>query len=80
MPDWIGDQMAGVGPEATRVFGRNAQIPVVRRWLGYMNQRQEVLLPDDPLVRVQESRRRTLASDVILRLLGVRCLKQPALI
>jgi hypothetical protein len=23
----------------------------------YMNQRQEVLLPDDPLVRVQESRR-----------------------
>jgi hypothetical protein len=24
MPDWIGDQMAGVGPEATRVFGRNA--------------------------------------------------------
>jgi hypothetical protein len=22
MPDWIGDQMAGVGPEATRVFGR----------------------------------------------------------
>jgi hypothetical protein len=25
MPDWIGDQMAGVGPEATRVFGRNAQ-------------------------------------------------------
>jgi hypothetical protein len=26
MPDWVGDQMAGVGPEATRVFGRNAQI------------------------------------------------------
>src|ERR1700689_2080738 len=26
MPDWIGDQIAGVGPEATRVFGRNAQI------------------------------------------------------
>ena len=22
MPDWIGDQMAGVGPEATRDFGR----------------------------------------------------------
>jgi hypothetical protein len=46
---------------------------------GYMNQRQEVALPDDPLVRVQESRG-TLATDVILRLLGVRCLKQPALI
>jgi hypothetical protein len=30
MPDWIGDRWAGVGPEATRVFGRNAQIPVVR--------------------------------------------------
>jgi hypothetical protein len=30
MPDWIGDQIAGVGPEATRVFGRNAQIPVIR--------------------------------------------------
>ena len=26
MPDWIGDQMAGVGPEATRVFGRNATL------------------------------------------------------
>jgi hypothetical protein len=26
MPDWIGDQMAGAGPEATRVLGRNAQI------------------------------------------------------
>ena len=26
MPDWIGEQMAEVGPEATRVFGRNAQI------------------------------------------------------
>jgi hypothetical protein len=23
MPDWIGDQMAGVRPDATRVFGRN---------------------------------------------------------
>jgi hypothetical protein len=22
MPDWIGDQMAGVRPDATRVFGR----------------------------------------------------------
>ena len=31
MPDWIGDQMAGVRPEATRVFGRNAQIAVIRR-------------------------------------------------
>jgi hypothetical protein len=29
MPDWIGDQMAGVGPEATRVFGRNAQIAAI---------------------------------------------------
>jgi hypothetical protein len=29
MPDWIGDQMAGFGPEATRVFGRNAQIPAI---------------------------------------------------
>jgi hypothetical protein len=29
MPDWIGDQMAGVGPEATRVFDRNAQIAVI---------------------------------------------------
>jgi hypothetical protein len=29
MPDWIGDQRAGVGPEATWVFGRNAQIAVV---------------------------------------------------
>ena len=29
MTDWIGDQMAGVGPEATRVFGRNAQIPAM---------------------------------------------------
>ena len=26
MPDWIGDQLAGVSPEATRVFGRYAQI------------------------------------------------------
>jgi hypothetical protein len=26
-----GDQMAGVGPEATRVFGRNAQTPAIRR-------------------------------------------------
>jgi hypothetical protein len=34
MPDWIGDQMAGVGPEATRVFGRNAQTPAIRRWIG----------------------------------------------
>jgi hypothetical protein len=24
MPDWIGDQMAGVRPDATRVFGRYA--------------------------------------------------------
>jgi hypothetical protein len=31
MPDWIGDQMAGVGPEATRVFDRNAQIAVIPR-------------------------------------------------
>jgi hypothetical protein len=30
MPDWIGDQMAGVGPEAMRVFGRNPQIVVIR--------------------------------------------------
>ena len=29
MTDWIGDQMAGVGPEATRVFGRNAQIAAI---------------------------------------------------
>jgi hypothetical protein len=34
MPDWIGDQMAGVGPEATRVFGRNVQTPVVHGRLG----------------------------------------------
>jgi hypothetical protein len=34
MPDWIGDQMAGVRPEATRVFGRNAQTPVIHRRLG----------------------------------------------
>jgi hypothetical protein len=26
MPDWIDDQMARAGPEATLVFGRNAQI------------------------------------------------------
>jgi hypothetical protein len=26
MPDWNGDQMAGVGPEGMHVFGRNAQI------------------------------------------------------
>ena len=26
MPNWIGDQMAGVGPEATPIFGRNARI------------------------------------------------------
>ena len=25
----IGDRMAGVGPEATRVFGRNAQIAAI---------------------------------------------------
>ena len=31
MTDWIGDQMAGVGPEATRVFGRNAQIAAIPR-------------------------------------------------
>jgi hypothetical protein len=31
MPDSIGDQMAGVGPEATRVFGRNAQADIPRR-------------------------------------------------
>jgi hypothetical protein len=31
MPDWIGDQMAGVGPEAMRVFGRNAQIAAIPR-------------------------------------------------
>jgi hypothetical protein len=30
MPDWIGDQMPGVRPEATRVFGRNAQIAAIR--------------------------------------------------
>jgi hypothetical protein len=29
MPDWIGDQMAGVGPEAMRVLGRNAQEAVI---------------------------------------------------
>jgi hypothetical protein len=29
LPDWIGDQIAGIGPEATRVFGRNAQIAAV---------------------------------------------------
>jgi hypothetical protein len=34
MPDWIGDQMAGVGPEATRVFGRNAQTAVIPGWGG----------------------------------------------
>ena len=26
MPDWIGDRTAGVRPEATRVFGRNARM------------------------------------------------------
>jgi hypothetical protein len=31
MPDWIGDPMAGVGPEATQVFGRNAHTAVIRR-------------------------------------------------
>src|ERR1700733_7054684 len=31
MPDWIGDQMAGVGPEAMRVFGRNAQTAAIPR-------------------------------------------------
>jgi hypothetical protein len=31
MPDWIGNQMAGVRPEATRVFGRNAQTAVIER-------------------------------------------------
>ena len=30
-PDWTGDQMAGVGPEATRAFGRNAQRAVIPR-------------------------------------------------
>ena len=29
MPDWIDDQMAGAGPEATLVFGRNAQIAAI---------------------------------------------------
>jgi hypothetical protein len=29
MPDWIGDQMAGVELEATRAFGRNAQIAAI---------------------------------------------------
>ena len=29
MPDWIGDQLAGVGPEATQVFGRNAQTAAI---------------------------------------------------
>ena len=41
MRHWIGDQMAGVGPEATRVFGRNAQIAVIRRRLGDGLQRVE---------------------------------------
>jgi hypothetical protein len=45
-----------------------------------MNQRQGLLLPDDPLSARFTSLGRTLASDIILRLLGVRCLKQPALI
>jgi hypothetical protein len=34
MPDWIGDQMAGVRPEATPVFDRNAQIADVPRRSG----------------------------------------------
>ena len=34
MPDWIGDQMAEVGPEATRVFGRNAQRADIHVWGG----------------------------------------------
>ena len=38
------------------------------------------LFPYDPLVGIQESRRRPRASDVILRLLGVRRLKQLTLI
>jgi hypothetical protein len=28
---FVGDQKAGVGTEATRVFGRNAQTPVIQR-------------------------------------------------
>jgi hypothetical protein len=31
MPDWIGDQMTGAGPEATRVFARNAQIAAIAK-------------------------------------------------
>jgi hypothetical protein len=34
LPDWIGDQIAGIGPEATRVFGRNAQIAAIQRTRG----------------------------------------------
>ena len=34
MPDWIGDQMAGVGPKRRGVFGRSAQVAVIRRRLG----------------------------------------------
>jgi hypothetical protein len=34
MPHWTGKQMAGVRPEATRVFGRNPQTVDIPRRLG----------------------------------------------
>ena len=44
MPDWIGDQTAGVEPEATRVFGRNAQIAAIRQGLGEIDPKRKLLL------------------------------------
>jgi hypothetical protein len=44
MPDWTSDQMAGVRPEATRVFGRNAQIAAIRQGLGEIDPKRMLLL------------------------------------
>ena len=44
MPDWTSDQMAGVRPEATRVFGRNAQIAAIRQGLGEIDPKRKLLL------------------------------------
>jgi SAM domain (Sterile alpha motif)/Adenylate and Guanylate cyclase catalytic domain len=48
MPDWIGDQLAGVGTEATRVLGRNAQIAVARRARGERGTRPAAVMRPIP--------------------------------
>jgi hypothetical protein len=59
MPDWIGDQMAGVRPEVTRVFGWNAQIAVIAKQCGERVKSTLCCPLDRPNERAESARKRT---------------------